>query len=384
VSSRRQAAPGGHPRGEEAGPARAPSRRAPSHPGAAATLLLLGLLLGVPTVNAQAPEPTPAANPLCDWAFQHAAERLVQDPVAIPVEAAPSPPVWPGGDLLDDAVRMCSSVEGFSASAAYHPETLLGVDPFTVLVARCHDPAAGLDAYGPCVSLVRALATPAPTPRPTPTPGPSESPRAQATPRPRANPGLRGRAGPVAAATAVPAIEAGVRGADSIRYLPITGTTWSRLMRSAIRQGTSHCGDHARRVIACVMTRPWLRPSYARDPATGACSITRVETALLAVAYIPKWTAPRRVPAYLAWWWSRMAPRIGWHEAQHVRIATQHIARFPHLVVGKPCTRYGRVARRWTRQLSTAQHAFDRRDYPRLASASRSWLAESRRRFPSS
>jgi predicted secreted Zn-dependent protease len=378
VPGRWQSASGGRARGEDVQTAHAPSRRTPSRLAAAVAVLLLALLLDVPAVSAQTPGPTPAANPLCDWAFQRASEHLLQDPVATPGAPAASPPVWPGGDLLDEAVRMCSSVEGFSASAAYHPETLLGVDPFTVLVARCHDPVAGLDAYGPCVSLVRALATPAPDPKPTP----SASPRPQPIPRPRANPHSPGTAEPVPGVTEVPAIEAGVHGADSIRYLPITGTTPSRLMRSATRQGASHCGEHARGVIACVMTRPWLRPSYARDPATGSCTITRVETALLAVAYIPRWTAPRRVPAYLAWWWRRMAPRIGWHEAQHVRIATQHIARFPHLVVGRSCARYGRVARRWTRQLSAAQHAFDLRDYPRLASASRSWLAEGHRRFP--
>ena len=53
---------------------------------------------------------------------------------------------------------MCSSVEGFSASAALHPVTLLGADPVAVLVARCQDPAAGLDGYGPRMRSLRAPA----------------------------------------------------------------------------------------------------------------------------------------------------------------------------------------------------------------------------------
>jgi predicted secreted Zn-dependent protease len=152
-------------------------------------------------------------------------------------------------------------------------------------------------------------------------------------------------------------------------------------MRSSSRQAARYCGGHGRRAIACVVIRPSFTPGYAQDPATGSCTITDVDTDLLASAFIPRWTAPRRVPAYLAWWWRKVVARLGWHEAQHIRIATQHLARFTRLVTGKPCARYGRLARQWSRDLSTAQQAFDQRDYVRLARASAAWLEQAERRF---
>ena len=342
--------------------------------------LFLGVLLVTSAVNAQTPAQTPAGNPLCDWAFQQAAELVLGDPAGVPRPMA-SPASWQGRDLLDEAIRMCSSVEGFSASAALHPVTLLGADPVAVLVARCHDPAAGLDGYGPCVSLVHLLATPPPTPVPTasPSPAPTAAP-AEPTPRPTAPPSSSGRARPPDTLTRVPSVRAEVAGADRIRYLPVRGSTPSRLAglepggRPVLRWPRP-AGDRLRHDPTVVHSQ--LRP----DAATGSCTITDVDVGRLAVAYVPQWTAPRRVPASLAWWWRKLVARIGWHEAQHIKIATQHLARFPRLVTGKPCATYGRLARQWSRDLGAAQRAFDRRDYPRLAKASSAWLEQAERRF---
>lgn len=372
----------GEPDIQEDGPVRlARLRRTIERATVRALPLFLGVLLVASAVNAQAPAQTPAGNPLCDWAFQQAAELVLGDPAGVPGPTA-SPASWQGRDLLDEAIRMCSSVEGFSASAALHPVTLLGADPVAVLVARCQDPAAGLDGYGPCVSLVHLLATPPPTPVPTASPSPAPTaPPAQPTPRPTAPPSSSGRARPPDTLTRVPSVRAEVAGADRIRYLPVRGSTPSRLVGSSSREAARFCGGHGQRAIACVMIRPSFAPSYVQDAATGSCTITGVDVGRLAVAYVPQWTAPRRVPASLAWWWRKLVARIGWHEAQHIKIATQHLARFPRLVTGKPCATYGRLARQWSRDLGAAQHAFDRRDYPRLAKASSAWLEQAERRF---
>ena len=99
------------------------------------------------------------------------------------------------------------------------------------------------------------------------------------------------------------------------------------------------------------------------------------------VAHIPRWTAPSRVPVYMVWWWKKAAARIGWHEAQHVRITKEHAARLPKLVVSKPCGKYNRLAKRWFRSLTRAQHAFDELDYPRSERLMNQWWERAYRRF---
>jgi predicted secreted Zn-dependent protease len=100
------------------------------------------------------------------------------------------------------------------------------------------------------------------------------------------------------------------------------------------------------------------------------------------IAHIPRWTSPRRVPTYMAWWWRKDAARTGWHEAQHVKISKRYQRQLRARVRGIPCERFGAVARRWSRSLARAQAAFDRRDYPRGAAASQRWWREAYERFP--
>ena len=148
----------------------------------AATLLIGQVSLG------QEPR---AINPICEWAFGRAAERVaaaassspaVTADVSAVAEASPAlgASMLPIEDetFLDETIRLCAGLKDWEAGLALHPGMLGGNDQRAFLASRCTDAGAGLDAYATCVSLVIALATPVPTPVPTPspTPGPSSTP----------------------------------------------------------------------------------------------------------------------------------------------------------------------------------------------------------------
>ncbi len=149
------------------------------------TITLIALVLAASIVSGQAavaPTPRPVY-PLCEISFSLAAQRAFAspDPSAIVIEpdALASPLPLGASSFLDDAIRRCASVEEFSAAAALYPQVLGDTDPLEFLLTRCEDPLGGLDLYAVCASLVRALATPAPTPTATPIPSPTPQPTAQ-------------------------------------------------------------------------------------------------------------------------------------------------------------------------------------------------------------
>jgi hypothetical protein len=177
-----------------------------------AILTLIGLLFAAAVVSGQdlAPPSSVPVNPICEWAFDQAAARVLADEGTTDPGTAPNASADPGavpgpaGTDLDDAVRMCASVDDWDAGAALHPEGLRGADPREFLADRCADPAAGFEVYSTCVSLVHALATPAPTPVPTatPTPAPTLEPEAKSTPRPTPPPASRSDWNPATVRTA--------------------------------------------------------------------------------------------------------------------------------------------------------------------------------------
>jgi len=157
---------------------------------------LIALIFAAAVVSAQdAVEPTPhPVYPLCDAAFSAAAREVTAslDPSPDPSPETspalePSPSASPRSVLempiLDNALRTCSSLEEFLAGAALYPEVLGGTDALVFAAARCGDAAAGLAQYAACASLVRALATPEPTPTPVVTPSPEPTPGPTLTPR---------------------------------------------------------------------------------------------------------------------------------------------------------------------------------------------------------
>jgi hypothetical protein len=167
------------------------------------TITLSALLIAAAVVSGQAsPEPTseftpePTTRPVypvCDLAFSVAAQRVraslvatLANPAATDGDLEPTPSASPAArgasTFLDDAVRRCAGVEEFVAASALYPEVLRDTDPISFLMERCEDPLQGLDQYATCASLVRALATPSPSPTPSPTP--TATPEPQATARP--------------------------------------------------------------------------------------------------------------------------------------------------------------------------------------------------------
>jgi hypothetical protein len=149
---------------------------------------LIVLIFAAAVVSAQdAVEPTPhPVYPLCDAAFSAAAKEVAATPGPSPT-LEPAPSASPRSVLelpiLDNALRTCSSLEEFLAGAALYPEVLGETDALVFAAARCGDAAAGLAQYATCASLVRALATPEPTPTPVVTPSPEPTPGPTLTPR---------------------------------------------------------------------------------------------------------------------------------------------------------------------------------------------------------
>ena len=341
--------------------------------------------------DAVQPSPHPV-NPICDWAFSQAVQLAQADPDAGVASTSPnasaSPQAVRDETHLDDAVRMCSGIEDWEAGAALHPEALQGADPMQFLIDRCADPSAGLDVYSTCVSLVHALATPSPsptpTPRPTPTPNPTPTPRptkrpaATERPTPRSTPQEVAR--PRTEMTRVPNSSASVPGATRVHYFPARGSNPSQVTRSAVTGAANYCRSH--RAFACVQTVLRFRVRDSFSPFTGSCYITSAKPALVTVAHMPRWVAPSRVPKAWVWWWRKDIARVAWHEAQHIKIAKQAMARFPRMVVGRPCSSYARYYRNWSRALDRAQDAFDQRDYPRGGAASSRWMREASSRYP--
>jgi predicted secreted Zn-dependent protease len=368
-----------------------------------AVALAVAMLLaaaGVAAQDAQAPTP-PEVNWLCDNAFVQAELHLAiagadpDDPTAastagVAADAASGEPaIEPPRDAgyLDGAIRACASVDDFLAGAARHPALLESVEPIAWLQDRCLQPE--LAEYSTCVSLIHMLATPAPTA----TPAATASPRPRA--RPTAEPTQTGRAGrrggdrsstrpvptrPRDGLVPVPAIKARVPGADRVRYFDIRGRTWAQLNTSTARKTRKLCENH--RARACLSTRVSnVRPTYRIDRATGRCTLTGAKLSLRTVAYMPRWKAPERVSPSLAWVWRKSIARTGWHEAQHAKIAERYVRKLPGMVRGKPCSRFGAVAKRWFRQMGRAQARFDRRDYVKSAQVHARWFAQAASRF---
>jgi predicted secreted Zn-dependent protease len=351
-------------------------------------IALVCLVFAATVVVAQdAIQPSPhPVNPICEWAFSQAVQLAQADPDAGDASTAPyasaSPQAVHNKTHLDDAVRMCSGIEDWEAGAALHPEALQGADPMRFLIDRCADPSAGLDVYSTCVSLVHALATPSPSPTPTPkpttTPRPTKRPAPTARPTPRSTPQEVVR--PRTEMSRVPDSSAPVPGATRVRYFRVTGSNPSQLSRSTTEQTRRYCGSH--RARACVSLRPRFKVGDYSNPYTGSCIITSVRPSLVAVAYMPRWTAPNRVPAAWAWWWKKSIARTAWHEAQHITITKGYLIKFPRMVVGRSCYRYHRSLKKWGRSMEQAQDRFDQRDYSRSDAADRRWYGEASERFP--
>ena len=123
--------------------------------------------------------------------------------------------------------------------------------------------------------------------------------------------------------------------------------------------GSGGCPTHA---LACTNIQPRIQPLVTTG---GTCRVIGVRASLSIEAVLPRWAGPQRVYPELAAWWRLAAKKIGTHEAQHIRIANQHLAKLRREIVGKPCSALQAYATKWSRQLTAAQDAFDRKDAER-------------------
>ncbi len=346
---------------------------------------LIGLIFVATIIVAQdAVQPsTHLVNPICDWAFSRAVDGAQASPAAPTIavspdqRASPDPSVSPEprhfGSYLDEAVRICASVEDFEGAAALHPEVLGDADPLLFLMDRCTDPTAGLEGYATCGSLKRTLATPAPTPSPTltvaPTPRPTKRPKAETKPRP--TPVTETLPVRPPARSAPPALVALPKrmtfkfpGATQVRYFSVSGRSMAVLTARTKKAAKRFCGKGT-------LYRPWacVHPStdfdwdYKIDRGTGACTITRWSTRLRTTVYFPRWTKPSRVPPVVLDWWRTAMRGLAKHESVHVRIFKNYATRLSGQLVGKPCGSAQRIVDRWAKQMEGAQNTFDRREY---------------------
>lgn len=345
-------------------------------------LRLTGLLLAATVVSGQTTvEPSaPALSPLCQNAFIHAVNVLAEDGSAAVSPAATDAAVPGGSTHLDYVVQRCPNLAEWLAGASFYAEVLRGADPLAFLEARCSDPESGLAQYALCVSLVQALATPPPTPVPVPTLAPGASPIPSPDPL-----DAFGAGPPPTPRTSAPGANAGnadvpdgrvaVPGASRVHYFHVRGASLDQLMRSVTRQARQFCGSGDS--IACVVPQAWRFNTQTQlDPDTGSCTIAGLDATVGYVAHIPRWTAPRRVPASLAWWWRQVVTRAGWQQVQHVRILEDHLAVLHDEVVGQPCSEFDRLLDEWNASLDQAQAAFARLDDPRQEQASQEWLRQ--------
>jgi predicted secreted Zn-dependent protease len=187
-----------------------------------------------------------------------------------------------------------------------------------------------------------------------------------------AGPNLQPPAG--AAYVALKTVTAKVPGA-TVRYFDVVGDTSAELAESVGRGGAKACGmiqyewfRGDARPSACTLTRVSDTRQSIRlstSASSGSCRIRDAHVTTSYVVYIPRWSDPSRVPKPLLDWWRRIIVFIADHEAGHVRIGRDYIARLNQRLAGKPCADMSSIIRSWASQHAAAQEAYDRSEYSR-------------------
>ena len=227
--------------------------------------------------------------------------------------------------LLDLTILSCPNEAAWLAAATAH-QALIGDDAAESLSRRCTDPSAGLDGNGACSS----------------TDSPPREPE------------------DAVELVDLPDVKPRVRGASRTRYYPVTGRSPDELFTQMQVNGARSCPSHA---LACVNIQPSIRPLVSSG--AGGCRVIDVRASLSMEANLPRWAGPDEVYPELVDWWRKAARRIGTHESEHIRIANRHLARLRREIVGKPCAALNAYVARWSRDLTAAQDAFDKKDMER-------------------
>jgi hypothetical protein len=186
---------------------------------------------------------------------------------------------------------------------------------------------------------------------------------------------VRGRLSPVPLPDLVPLPDftVGIKGVRSV-YYGVKGDRASVLMDrwAATSSKEKYCGrveyswySGSGQTASCIKSSWSVRWSYRADYWTGACTVTGVKVRWAMSMPIARWTGPSLVPRLLVPWWKATQRYVRDHEAQHVAIYRKWSALLPDRVVGRSCADARAIVRKWSRQMSAAQEAFDRKDYAR-------------------
>jgi predicted secreted Zn-dependent protease len=169
---------------------------------------------------------------------------------------------------------------------------------------------------------------------------------------------------------ALPKLSASVPGA-AVHYFSITGDTSIELVLSVARGGGKACGaiDYEwyrgdSRPSACTLTYLTDMSNAIQTRLVGStCKVARARVRATYAIYLPRWTAPARVPSRLLDWWRRIVNFIATHEAGHVRIGQSWIRKLNDRLSGIDCDRVDPVIQAWAKQAAAAQEAYDRSEY---------------------
>lgn len=154
-----------------------------------------------------------------------------------------------------------------------------------------------------------------------------------------------------------------------VEYFGIEGTTYRELMASLADASAEPCADVEQvptvgeRIIAgclspSIRTRTVTSRSCTATSCVSTCKVTAVTGS--SVVHLPRWAAPSMVPTLLLAWWKTVAADIRRHEARHVTIFTQWLAKLRKEAVGRSCSAWPSIQLRWAKKMGTAQAAFDR------------------------
>jgi predicted secreted Zn-dependent protease len=169
----------------------------------------------------------------------------------------------------------------------------------------------------------------------------------------------------------LPRIGVKVPGA-TIDYFDIEGTSAADLVASLAQGGVDACGvinyewhQGDQRPAACTITAfpGFERAIGERTGTDGSCTISRADVRASFVIHFPRWSAPKRVPSRLLAWWRDVVTFIRDHEAEHVRISREAVAKLDRSLKGADCEDAPDIIQGWARALSKAQEAFDRAEY---------------------
>jgi predicted secreted Zn-dependent protease len=168
----------------------------------------------------------------------------------------------------------------------------------------------------------------------------------------------------------LPRLDASVSGA-TVHYFAISGDTSPELILSVARGGGKACGaiDYEwyrgdSRPSACTLTYLTDMSHAIQTRLSGStCKVVRARVRATYAIYMPRWTAPARVPSRLLDWWRRIVDFIATHEAGHVRIGQAWIGKLNSRLSGIDCDQVDPVIQAWAKQAAAAQEAYDRSEY---------------------